>query len=151
MCGNNLLIIYAQIYCGNTLKVAITTISIELSCKNKYSYQIIESCCSFTQLSPFFFSHCDGVHAFICSAWISSKSPFSFKWFCISRCLFRSIMPSKLSETTVSSSFAPQPSEWSMILHSIALGYCCLTLFTTISRCMMESKKYRVRRMKSCA
>ena len=122
-------------------EVAIATILIELSCNNNIRLRIIFTVqlLSFNQLSPFFFSHCDGVHAFICSAWISSNSPFSFKWFCISRCLFRSIMPSKLSETTVSSNFAPHPSLWSIMLHSIAFRYCCLTLLRWRVRKYLQS------------
>lgn len=82
------------------------------------------------QFPPFFFSHCSPVQALIWSACISSNNPLSFKLFCISRWRFSSGIPSNEVLTTVSSSLAPHPSEWSRILHSIQLGYC----FCTFSR-----------------
>ena len=79
---------------------------------------------------PFLFaSHCFPVQAFTCKACSSSHNPFSFIKLLISRCLFNNGMPSNVSLTMVSSSLAPQPSEWSRMVHSICEGYCFFTWF----------------------
>ena len=85
------------------------------------------------------FSHCSPVQAFICNACISSNNPFSFKWFCTSRCRLINDIPSNVLDTIVNSSLAPHPSDKSMIVYSSAFGYCIWT-------CMKHSYTYDVRR-----
>lgn len=95
-----------------------------------YRYALFQSplaCYYFYCCCCCFFSHCSFVHALIWSACISSNNPCSFKLFCISRWRLRSGTFSKVGLTTVNSSLAPHPSEWSMMLHAIALGYCFCT------------------------
>ena len=99
------------ILCGNQLR-DVSLPDAESHCNSLQSSHLSPTAfVGMHQLPPFFFSHCAPVHALICKACISSNSPFSFKLFCTSRCLFRRGIPSNVSLTIVSSSLAPHPSE----------------------------------------